>query len=173
MFGNAAGARIEADGHFATVGLPPGRYIFKLSIAQPPRSVTIDGHDAVNGVIEVGNRPVGNVALVMGQFLGQLTGQIQDREGRLLPDAFVYAFPTDSRRWVDFGPGSFRIQEAAVNRHAGYSISLEPGEYYVVTRTVALPETWMRPEVMRPLIPSAETVAIGEGQKVVKNVSVR
>jgi hypothetical protein len=180
-FGSGPAARIETNGRFATAGLPPGKYLLALLPSRLPtwrlRSVSVDGREPVGQVIDVGARAIDGVRLTMtDRPWAQLTGHVRDQGGHARPDAFIYVFPTDQRLWTNFGPLPFLVR--LVNRYASpqgaYHIDgLPAGEYFIVATVAALPESWMRAEVLESLVAAAVTIRIADGEPVVLDLTVQ
>ena len=133
---NVPVARVEEDGQFSTVRLPPGRYrIMPMTGFGPPQT---GGWDPVwkQESVRIGGRVIGRIEVqdadvtgVLITFLGFRSygavrnGARQRRPAR--PDATIYVFPANRQDWV----GGAR--EVRPGRSGRYVVSnLPPWDHY-------------------------------------------
>jgi hypothetical protein len=139
-------ARIEEDGRFTTVGLPPGHYRLNLlggvlsdrasnwwsrwSLA----SMSVGGRRLRDMTLEIGEEDVSNVVLTFTEHAAaQLGGFVRSTSGAPALDAVLYAFPTDRQTWAFPGSVFSAVRLARPTQLGRYQFEgMPPGDYYVV-----------------------------------------
>ncbi|HXT70522.1 MAG TPA: carboxypeptidase-like regulatory domain-containing protein [Vicinamibacterales bacterium] len=173
-------ARLEADGSFATSGLPPGMYSLMLQRAPargalPPRwafswfaqRVTQDGKTLPEGLIEVSGSDV-TVTLSMTDKPARITGTIRDSSGRPRPDASVFIVPTDRSLWTRGGSGNVLRPD----RYGVYDTTVAAGDYFVVAGD-GVPEFWNEVTSLDRLVRTAARVRIADAERKTQDLTVR
>ncbi len=133
--GRYAAARIEPDGSFTTVGLPPGRYALELPtfLALPEwrlDAISAAGRDVRDAGLELGATDVRDVVLTLSDKQTAVSGTVYDEAGHTVPFAFVYIFPVDARRWDEDGRMLNGVGGRPTGEDGSYQISdVPPGEY--------------------------------------------
>lgn len=158
--------RIEANGDFTTVGVPPGRYAVEpmptqtllgaLAWNQTWRleSTMVQGQVVTDDLIAVGEKDVEGVTAVFTDSRTELTGLVRDVFGAARPDATLYVFPTDPGSWG-------RAREVLPTRAGRFKITgLPTGDYFLAAVTGEPPEHWNTPAFLGTLIAMAERVAV-------------
>jgi carboxypeptidase family protein len=174
-------ARLERDGTFATVGLPPGTYALVplagvQSLSGGPATwpdtwtsvrTSIGGEDQPGELIHLGKDDLA-VALTLSETPTVLSGVVADATGAPQPEASVYIFRADRRLWTAGAPS----REVRPDRHGRYRADLPPGEYFVIASTKA-PVLWMEASFLETLSASATAVKLSRGDKVVHDLVAR
>ena len=173
MFGTTANlgsfpiGRVEADGRFSTVGLPPGRYSvvllntdFMMSTAawDPPWRLITSGAG-----IEIADADVTGITYTFtdepSKFTTRISGLVRDAAGTLRPDVTIYVFPTNEDAWAR---GALR--EVRPGRTGRYLVpDLPAGEYFVAMATDAT-DLWREIEYLKRLRASAQRVTLAAGE---------
>jgi hypothetical protein len=150
--------RIESDGRFRTVGLPPGRYMLGM-IDQFDgwylSSIRVEGkevagtafaleHDVTDAVIRFSSSPT------------TLGGTVRDEKGRTVPYANIVVFPSDNRLWETSERLPGRIRTAQADANGIFTLSVFPGKCLVLSIDGSLPVDW----VTRRYLQSAARVSL-------------
>jgi hypothetical protein len=165
LLGVVPGSRIEADGSFATVGLPPGRYALRVGLTMPAREpdagwyplplTTRDGRVLAGRAIDVGTSDV-DVTVRYARRSARLSVTVRDANGRPVPDAWVIMFARDPEQ-RGYGltgvPGC--VIQTAPNREGRLEIALPPSCEFLVAAVMNRPRLWMAPEYLEALVPFA------------------
>jgi hypothetical protein len=184
-------ARIETDGTFTTVGLPPGKYQLRPfpapqlgqgSQKSPPAwgeewaetSETMHGRPVLNEVIDLGTEDAAGLTITMSDNRMELAGAIRDASGRLRPDASIYLFPTDRQAWTGAGGfGAAELREIRPNRLGVYRATMwRPGEYYIVAAVAGARPDWREASFLDGLAASAVVVPLASGDKRVLDLAI-
>jgi hypothetical protein len=163
---------VEPDGRFETVGLPPGRYVvFMLPLGNwngwSVRSIAHNGVDVLGSSIDLGAKDIRDIVvnLTTTPPTVRLSGTVKRGTGQLASNCSVYVFPTDRRYWVDFGQQPpWRLWEARSDDAGRYSLSIQPGEYYIVA-TDAAKEQWRDPDLLTKWVGFARVIRASEGSQ--------
>ena len=160
--------RVEPDGQFETMGVPPGRYLLRASATL--RGWTIQsamsaGRDALDVPIEIGASDVTGVGLALvNRPLATLSGTVRDDHGAAQPATVVLVFPTDHSLWTDSGPLARRFRIARPTQAGAFTVGgLPAGEYFAVATDDDLPPDWQDPRRLDVLSSRATRVRIARG----------
>jgi hypothetical protein len=177
-------ARIETDGTFTTVGLPPGTYSLaamtgaiggmggRWDAAWRPEATRIAGRNTVGDAIELGDADVTGVSLTFTDSIRptELSGIVREATGRPRPDATIYVFPVKP----ELRPGTVRSRELRPGRTGRYSISdLPPLEYFVVATIDDVGELWREQTYLAKLSATASRVTLAAGESKTLDLTVR
>jgi hypothetical protein len=163
----AGRGRVEADGQFATVGVPGGRYLLRVSGVPPgwflqgalagDRDITIDPIDLGRDVI--------GVRLLFSDRTSSLAGVVSTVSGTPDEAALVVVFPVEASAWIDRGPSPRRLRSARTSRGGAFSIpELPPGSYFVAAVSDAASLDWPSPSFLSGLSRNATRVEIAAGE---------
>jgi len=162
--------RIEADGTFTTVGLPPGRYRLRLDGPAPWRagSATAEGVDLLDVPRSVGASDVNDVVITMIDTpTASLTGVVRDARGTPDPDAVVLVLPGDERLI-----GDRRMRTLRTTRDGAFSApGLPAGDYVVVASDDRQVDAGLDRAAIVRLIQSGTRVTLNDGER--KTVDLR
>jgi hypothetical protein len=166
--GGSARGRVDPNGTFQTMGVPPGKYIVRVQGAPQGWSflgAMMGGRDASIEPIEVSSNDVGGIALTFTDRPASLGGTVTTSSGAADAGATVLVFPTDSDGWAGHGSSPRRIRTARVARDGTFDIpNLPPGQYFVAAVGDALaPEA--TPKFLELLARTATRVDVREGEK--------
>ena len=172
-------SRIEADGRFASIGLPPGRYIVGVIPGYGPiapwrtKSIRLGGSDLLGRPLELGVSDVNDVVVTLTTKPAELAGTVRDRSGKPTENARVIVFPRSPQNWDNYlaDPAPRLIRQLLVDRSGRFRTELPPGEYLVAS-VKELPALWMVPSFLQTLVPHATMVRIDSGSSRSLNLTV-
>jgi hypothetical protein len=118
-------------------------------------------------------RGLAGVTVVLTNRTVELRGQVTNRNGELLSDAWVVLFPRDSREWHSRSPQLAGVQPdargeykfAAVLPSDDYLISAVPG-------SMMEPQQWHDPATLQMLLARARRITVEEHRENVLNLQV-
>lgn len=163
----AGRGRVESDGQFATVGVPDGRYVLRVTGLPPgwflhgalagDRDITVEPIDL--------DRDVVGVRLLFTDRAASVGGVVTSAAGTPDEAALVVAFPAEASSWIDRGPSPRRLRSARTARGGVFSIAdLPPGTYLVAAVSDAASAEWPSPAFLNGLARSATRVEIAAGE---------
>jgi hypothetical protein len=159
--------RVEANGTFATMGVPAGKYILRVSGAPQGwtlRSATFGGRDITETAVELKDESAANVLLAFTDRPSEMGGTVRNGSGNPDATASVLVFPVEPASWVDTGSQPRRIKTSRTGKDGSFKIGpLPAGEYYVVAIEDSAPRNWQDPAYLDAVARSATTVRVGEG----------
>jgi hypothetical protein len=157
---------------FTVPGVVPGKYR-PIVLGLPgwvPKSLEVNGRDALDSLLEVTDRDIGGAVLTMVESLATLSGTLQDSSGRPTANYTVIVAPADPRFWT---PQSRRIQAARPATDGRFTFrNLPAGDYRIVALDDVEPESWFDPEFLRQLVPASVAVTLADGQTTVQDVRI-
>jgi hypothetical protein len=163
----AVRGRVDPNGTFATMGVPAGKYILRVSGAPQGwtlRSATFGGRDITETALELKDESAAGVVLTFTDRSSEMNGTVRNASGNPDPTASVLIFPVDPATWVDTGSQPRRIKTSRTGKDGSFKIGpLPPGEYYVVAIEDSAPRNWQDPAYLDAVARSATTVRVGEG----------
>ena len=167
--------RVDADGSFVSVGLPPEQYrldvrLREFDLLAPvvwwPRTVTVDGRPVIfSGLIDVGVRDV-EIAITYTDRRAVLAGTVRDRDGRPRPDARVILLSSDPRAQMTCQ----RI--LAPDRAGRFAVNAATEADCLVAAVLSPPEHWRNEEYLKALLPFAVPFRMEVGQTRTVNLTV-
>jgi hypothetical protein len=161
-------SRIEPDGRFETVGLPPGRYRFDLMLPPPGRwtagSVVVKDQPIESAVVEIDRTGLSDVVLTFTARSASVAGTVRSSSGTIDSAASVFVFPARHALWTANGtPARFRRARASVTGE--YRVSgLPAGDYLVVATSAVVSASWMDPVVLEGLARSGTDLTLTTGE---------
>jgi hypothetical protein len=161
----------EAGGEFKTFGVPPGRYVLRVSPLPAGwflRSAIFQGRDIADLPIDLDSKDAAGVIITFTDSPAAIAGSVSGPQGADAT-AVVIAYPADESMWT---AAPRRMRTARVATDGSYAISgLPPGEYYVAAVQEDLVGEWQDPALLRGLARVAQTVRLVESER--KNVNLR
>jgi protocatechuate 3,4-dioxygenase beta subunit len=165
-------AAVNADGSFAFVNVPPGRYRIELGVSGWSQvSALYQGVDTLDMPLDV--RPsidIDGLVVSATNTLTEIAGLVTDAAGRPAPELTVLVFSQERALWSSprrFS-GAIRIGSDGHYRVAG----LPPGAYYLAVVTVIEPQQTTDPVFLEQLMTGAIPIRLTDGQKVVQDLKV-
>lgn len=179
--GGVPQGRIEADGAFASVGLPPGDYVIGLGqwTGRPAgwnvTSVLHNGREWVAGAVSLGAADIENVVITLSDRTTTLAGSLRDSRGQPASYGRLIVFPQAASERDQFHaqPARRRVAQVPTDRHGQFLVQLPAGDYFVAPVTGDLPVFWMAPDHLATLVGLATAVRATEGRETRVNVTVR
>jgi carboxypeptidase family protein len=160
-------AKVERDGTFRTVSVPPGKYRLRVSPVGVwfPKSAISEDRDVLDEALEVETYDVGNVVITLtDRRLGSVSGAVRTAKGEPDPDALVAIFPADPKLRTDLSGGGRRLRLARTTKAGQYAIpGLPSGEYLIVAGGDELFDTWLEAAALQALAQRATPIEIGDG----------
>jgi hypothetical protein len=166
--------RPDESGQFKTYGVPPGRYVLRVS--QLPagwflKSATYQNRDIAETPIELESKDIAGVVLTFTDRPSSLTGLVRGADGPD-PTAIVLVYPVDVAAWSSSGALARRMRTARASKEGVYSLQALPaGEYYVVAVQEDLVGEWQDPALLQALARLARTVRLLDGEQKIENLT--
>jgi hypothetical protein len=176
--GNIPLAKLEADGRFQTVGLPPGPYFLspwtRWWQGWTLRSIRAGGQEIAGRPLQVAGSDVPDVVITMADHSTGLAGTVRDSRGRQASLAAVCVVATDPtlRHRVPWGPSRMAWVRSAVD--GTYRIdSLLPGEYVVAAAAHGSVDDLVPLASMQALANSGSRIQLAPGETRVMDLTIR
>lgn len=167
--GIAALSRVNQNGTFVIPNVAPGRYWLNLSTALPTISVRVGGRDVTDQPIEVGDTPIGDIVVTLGNFVATtISGTVADRS----EDLCVLLFPADPKLWVEPAAAQRWFSTVPVGHTGTFESNnnLPPGNYLVIAVPDEQALNWQTKSKLEALAPRAQKVTVAAGEKKVIEV---
>ncbi|HEY6359083.1 MAG TPA: carboxypeptidase-like regulatory domain-containing protein, partial [Vicinamibacterales bacterium] len=121
--------RIDSNGQFTTLGVPPGRYVLRLGTPSgwTVRGAIYNGRDIADHAVEIAEDLEG-ITVTFTDKTTALTGTVTSSGGLPDPKAAVIVFPSDPTQWVT-GPSPRRLKNVRVGPDGSFSVNLPAGDY--------------------------------------------
>jgi len=166
--GGSARGRIDPNGTFQTMGVPPGKYIVRVQGAPEGWAflgAMMGGRDVSIEPIEISSSDVNGIALTFTDHPASFGGMVTTSNGAPDPGATVLLFPTESDGWAGHGAQPRRIRSARVAKDGTFDIAnVPPGTYLAAAVSDAIAAD-TNPKFLDALSRSATRVEIAEGDK--------
>jgi hypothetical protein len=166
--GGSARGRVDPNGTFQTMGVPPGKYIVRVQGAPEGWSflgAMIGGRDVSIEPVELSSSDVGGIALTFTDHPASFGGTVTTSSGAPDPGASVVLFPTESDGWAGHGASPRRIRTARVAKDGSFDITnLPPGQYFAAAVSDAIAAD-TNPKFLDALSRVATRVDVAEGDK--------
>jgi len=166
-------AIVDATGGFTFSGVTPGRYRLSATGAGTwlVRASTMDGHDAMDDLFEVGRADVRNSEIRFTDQSTEIAGDLLDAAGQPATDYSIVVFAVDKARW---GPQSRWIQSVRPASDGRFKVpNLPAGDYYIAAVTDVEQGEWYNPEFLAQLVPAGTKITLGEGEKKVQSLRIK
>jgi hypothetical protein len=160
--------RPDEKGTFTTYGVPPGRYVIRVSPIPNGwffKGAMLQGRDVADTPLELESKDVSGIVITFTDRPSSISGTVRGAEG---PDAtaIVLAYPVDSSVWSSSGALSRRMRTARAAKDGTYLLpNLAPGEYYVVAVQEDLVGEWQDPALLQALTRVARQIGLVEGER--------
>jgi hypothetical protein len=166
--GGSARGRIDPNGTFQTMGVPPGKYIVRVQGAPEGWAflgAMIGGRDVSIEPVEITSSDVGGIALTFTDNPASFGGTVTTSSGAADPGATVVLFPTESDGWAGHGASPRRIRTARVAKDGSFDIAnVPPGQYFAAAVSDAIAAD-TNPKFLDALSRTATRVDIADGDK--------
>ena len=160
--------RPDEKGEFTTYGVPPGRYVIRVSpipIGWFFKGAMLQGRDVADVPLELESKDVLGIVITFTDRPSSISGTVRGADGPD-PTAIVLAYPVDSNAWSSSGALSRRMRTARASKDGTYSLAaLAPGEYYVVAVQEDLVDEWQDPALLQALTRVARQIRLVEGER--------
>jgi hypothetical protein len=163
----------EESGDFRTYGVPPGRYVVRVSVLPAGwflKSALYQNRDIADMPIELLSKDVTGVVLTFTDRPSSVAGTVRGADGPD-PAAAVLAYPVESAAWSSSGALSRRMRTARAAKDGSYSIrALPAGDYFVVAVREDQVGEWQDPALLQALSRYAQTVRLADGEQKTQNL---
>jgi len=168
--------RVDANGSFSTMGVPPGKYFLRAANAPQGwtfRGATAGGRDVTDTPLEIESNDVGGVTLTFADQIAELKGTVAPASGAGDPAASVIIFPAEREGWVNYGSNPRRLRSVRADTKGAYTISNIPaGRYYVAAVNERMASDWQDPKFLEALANDATQIQVSDGQKLTQSLKV-
>jgi hypothetical protein len=165
--GTAVRGRVESNGQFTTMGVPPGRYLLRVTAPSgwALRGAMVNGQDAADVPIELRDGDAAGVVITFTDRRSDLSGSVMSPAGQPDAGAAVIVFPVDREAWTGGSSAPRRLKNVRSARDGSYAVSSLPaGDYFVAAVSDAVTADWQSAEFLAALSRLATRVMIGEGE---------
>lgn len=160
--------RPEENGEFRTYGVPPDRYIVRVSPLPAGwflKSALYQNRDIADLPVELTSKDVSGVVITFTDRPSGISGTVRGTSGPN-PSAIVLAYPVDSAAWSSSGALSRRLRTARAGIDGSYSLQgLPAGESYLVAVQEDQVGEWQDPALLRALSGLARTIRLVDGER--------
>jgi hypothetical protein len=176
QLGNQQQARVDKDGNFTIVALPPGPHLIRSTNGGLRgwmlKSVSYDGRDITDTPIDLrSGQQLSRVALTFTDRISEINGTLTNDHGDPSPEYTVLAFSMDVSHWQ---PQSRHIMTARPDQTGKFRIrGLPAGDYWVTTVDPAEQGEWFEPTYLDDHRLAAVRVTVGDGESKTQNFRVR
>ncbi len=160
---------IGAGGEFASVGLPPSKYVFGflpsfLDLGWYLGSIEADGRNVTGCAVELGPADLNNMIVRFTDKNTQIVGTVRNRNGMPQARARVVVFPVDDscRHYLKL-PSPEIIRQIRADAAGNFAISVIPGAYFVVAPAAGPGQSSATAGHLKSLEPSATVVRLHPG----------
>jgi hypothetical protein len=135
------------------------------------KSANVGGHDVMDFPLELKpNEQITDAVLTFSDKSQELSGTLQDAQGRPTSDFTIIIFPADNRYWV---PQARRIQSTRPSTDGKYSFrNLPAGEYRLTAVTDAETGEWYDPSFLSQLMNVSMPISLHDGEKKVQDIKL-
>jgi 5-hydroxyisourate hydrolase-like protein (transthyretin family) len=167
--------RTNTAGEFASGrSLPGGRYYVR--VANSPRGwmflgATVEGRDVSDTPLSL-TSSVHNIVVSFTDRWSGIQGSVQTSSARD-GTALVLVFPTDQDLWGSSGTMARRVRSVRTQRTGEYSLTVPPGDYYVVAVPDESAADWQDPDFMDAASRAAIRVRVGLGERKTQDLRTR
>ena len=168
-------ARLSADGSFATMSYPPGKY--NLNIAMPSpwtlKSIVVAGKDTLTVPLDLASSDVTDVVVTFTDTGTEISGTVNAPASSSTADAQVVVFPTDLQRWIDGGSTPRRARVIRTSPTGNFRIpGMPPGDYFLVAVDAETSVELRDAQLLNTLSRSAQRITLADGEKKTQSLSV-
>ena len=169
-------ANPDGTGAFLTPEIPKGTYALRVEVpfaGWTARSVSVDGHIAADGRVDVRDSDVAGVVVTLTDQLTAIDGTVRDPKDTIVQNATVLVAPADHRLWSRFSIFPSLTRVVLTDSHGRYRCSdLLPGDYLLAATSGTFPSQWRNPEYLEARLATAVTVHTTAGSPVTKDLRV-
>ena len=172
-------ARVEADGSFTFTGITPGRY--RVAGSAPPspgalgqwslKSAIIKGQDVLDTPIEIApSEQITGAVISFTDQTQEVSGMLQDAQGRPAPDFTIIVFASDKRYWT---MPSRRIRTNRPGTDGKFTVTgIPPGDYRIAALIDIGPTDANDPAFLEQLVGASLPITVGAGEKKVQDLRI-
>ena len=169
-----ATGRVEANGTFSTVGVPPGLYFVRIKAGLPNwtlQSVMANGRDASVVPVEIQSNDLSGVMLNFTDRPTEVSGQVTG-DGPV-EGTTVIVFPADQSAWTGYGTTSRRLAATRADKQGNFKVqSLPAGNYLAVAIPDKMASDWQNPKFLETISSQATRVQVSDNSKATVSLKV-
>jgi hypothetical protein len=169
-----ATGRVEANGTFSTVGVPPGLYFARIKAGLPNwtvQSVMANGRDASVVPVEIQSNDLSGVMLNFTDRPTEVSGQVTG-DGPV-EGTTVIVFPADQSAWTGYGTTSRRLASVRADKQGNFKVqSLPAGNYLAVAIPDKMASDWQNPKFLETIASQASRVEVSDNSKATVSLKV-
>lgn len=161
--------RVEKDGTFRTAGLPPGDYMIFVRPSSAGiagwtmTSMRVGGQETIGAALSIQN-DVSDVVITLVDRVTTIAGAVTGVQASAdRTRAIVFPQNRTQRSQYFIVPDLQRVKQALVGADGRFTTTVLPGDYYVAAVDGEIPDTWMTPEWLEPLVADATAVSVALG----------
>ena len=165
---------LDAQGRFTIDGLKAGEYFLRVFGDSIKTIAAPDGDHTDRPFFITPGGATTDIVITTTTQGATLSGEVRDRNERVLNVGVVVLFPMVPHLWQDFGLEPVRIRTSTFFGRAGYQIARIPaGEYYVVALDPGLENAWQEAGFFAKMATVAERVTLQPGEKKILSLHQR
>jgi hypothetical protein len=167
--------RTNTAGEFASPrSLPGGQYYVR--VPNSPRGwmflgATVEGRDVTDAPLSL-TSGVHNIVVSFTDRWSGIQGSVQSTSGRD-GTSLVLVFPTDQDLWGSSAAMARRVRSVRTQRTGEYSLTVPPGDYYVLAVPDESAADWQDPDFMDAASRVAVRVRVGLGERKIQDLRTR
>jgi len=165
---NATGAPAantgRGGGNTTSGGAPAPQWVLK--------SAVFGGRDVLDfPLVLEPNQDASGMALTFIDRTQEVSGTIQDTQGKPTAEYTIIIFPTDNRYWL---PQSRRILSSRPGTDGKFTFrNLPPGDYRITAVSDVEPGEWYNPDFLSQLVNASIQIQVAEGERKVQDIRVK
>ena len=170
-------ARVDAEGAFRIVGVPPGRYRLEYSAGRELDawrliSGQVKGREVLDAPIDIrAEEDVSDLLLRFTIQPSELSGRLQTSTGQPATAFSIIVFSASREFWI---PTSRRVRSLRPATDGGFSVKgLPAGEYLIAALTDVEPGEWYDPKFLEGLVATSAKVVVRDGVKTVQDLMIK
>jgi hypothetical protein len=158
-------AAIDPDGQFHSIGLPAGRYVFRIDgyAGWTLESAMLNGRDISDDPFDAegGGDDLAGVLVTLTDAVAGISGVVRTSTGAAAAQATVLVFSSNSTHWIEHGATPRRQLRTTASKTGTFGVSgLPPGEYLLVATSGAPPDNWRMPEFLSVVSRTATRITV-------------
>jgi len=163
----AQAGRPDEEGLFRTLGVPPGRYVLRVTAPSgwTLKGAFAGGADISDNPFTLGARDLSDVVITFTDRPATISGSVRKGDSPDA-DAVVVLFPADSTAWSGRGAFSRRMRDARAGKDGAYTIiGVPPGEYLLAAIHEDSIADWRSPAFLEKLSRAARPLRVLDGDR--------
>jgi len=166
----ASAKQIGADGRFAAIGYPPGRYLINAAMSSGGpewllSSVKVGAKEVSDEGFDVSSGDIPDLVITFSTRTTLLSGTVRNVKGEVDKTATVIVVPADSDAWKQGAVNARRLRAARAATNGVYQVSnLPPGDYLIAAVSDETLGDWRDPLVLQTIAAVATRITLGDAE---------